>query len=283
MLIIFIICFIFFLLGIVVGKKLASNGINADKSLDKYKNLLIGFFLAIALIFVLLFLIDRYNISYLLPKIIPSPILLYLGGYFNNFVLYWGCSIIGLLVALELFGKSHIRQKIQLSFALIAISYALVYHLHYLLPIAHLVTRSVIFDDVVIQTTPYTCAPSSIATLARLSGKYPDFTEKDALEFTQTNRFGTTTLAEIQALDKLDLQPQYEHNLTIKDLIDRDKLALLHVKEKYKGELTSHTVALLEINIPQQLIIIGNPLYGKKVKTFQEMNGYWFGEAIFIN
>jgi Peptidase C39 family len=283
MIVIFIVCVVFFCLGIVVGKNLAVRGINADKSLDKHKTLLLVGFVTVAIVFTLLFIVDRYNIAYLLPKVFPSSILLFLGGYFNNFVLYWGCSIIGLLVALEVFGRSHIRQKIQLSFALIAISYALVYHLHYLLPIGHLVTRSIIYDDVVIQTTPYTCAPASIATLVRLVGNKPNFTEKDAIELTQTNRFGTTTLAEIKALDELGLQPQYAHNLTIKDLIARNQPALLHVKEKYRGQLNSHAVALLEINTPQQLITIANPLYGKQVKTFQEMNEYWFGEAIFVN
>lgn len=104
-------------------------------------------------------------------------------------------------------------------------------------------------------------------------------------KLTNTNRFGTTTLSEIKAMAKLDLHPQYRHNLTIDDLIALNKPALMHVKEKRKtgkGVRFSHAVALLSINPERKLILIGNPLEGMQIKTFDDLNQYWFGEAILV-
>jgi hypothetical protein len=136
------------------------------------------------------------------------------------------------------------------------------------------------------QTTPYTCAPSTIATLARYTKKDPNFTEKAAIALTKTNRFGTTTLAEIRALTKLGLNPQYRHNLTIDDLISLGHPALMHVKEKNKsgkGLRFSHAVAYLAADPTKQLVLIGNPLYGLQIKAFHELDQYWFGEIITVN
>jgi hypothetical protein len=108
-------------------------------------------------------------------------------------------------------------------------------------------------------------------------------TEKAAVELTKTNRFGTTTLGEIRALKKLDLNPQYRHNLTVDDLITLGQPAIMHVKEKNKtgkGVRFSHAVAYLAVDRPKKLVLIGNPLYGLQIKTFAELDRYWFGEAI---
>jgi hypothetical protein len=279
----FIICAAFLLLGAFFGKKLAKRGINTDKSLDKHQGLLLIIFGAIGLLFAVLLFLDRYNLAYWLPKIFPSFILIYLGGYYQNFILILGCFSLGLLVALDLFSKSNFAQKFQLSLALALITCALAVLLYYLLPIDKLVKEPKIIDGIVFQTTPYTCAPSSIATLTRFFGNNPNMLEEEVTKLAGTNLFGTTTLAEIETLKKLDFNPKYEHNLTIEELIKINKPGLLHVKEQYEGEYTGHTIALLGIDKQRQLILVANPLYGKQIKTFQEMEGYWFGEAIFIN
>jgi hypothetical protein len=59
----------------------------------------------------------------------------------------------------------------------------------------------------------------------------------------------------------------------------------LHVKEKRKsqGVRFSHAVALLLIDESQRIILIGNPLDGIQIKTFEDFSQYWFGEAILVN
>lgn len=171
--------------------------------------------------------------------------------------------------------------------ALGTISFALSILLFFLQPVQALVAvQPKIINGIVMQTTPYTCAPASIATLARLTRQHPRITEKEVVKLTKTNRFGTTTLSEIRAMEKLELNPQYRHNLTINDLITLNKPALLHVKEKRKtgkGVRFSHAVALLSINAQKGLILIANPLYGLQIKTFKEFSQYWFGEAILVD
>jgi hypothetical protein len=279
----FIICTAFLLLGAFLGKKLAKRGINADKSLDKHQGLLLIIFGAIGILFAALLVLDRYNLAYWLPRVFPSFILIYLGGYYQDLILVLGCFSLGLLVSLDLFGKSDFAQKFQLSLAVAVITCALAVLLYYLLPIDKLVKEPKIVDGVVFQTTPYTCAPSSIATLTRFFGNNPNMLEEEVTKLAGTNLFGTTTLAEIETLQKLDFKPKYEHNLTIEQLTKIGKPGLLHVKEKYDGSYTGHTIALLGIDIHRELILVANPLYGKQIKTFQEMEGYWFGEGIFIN
>ena len=86
-------------------------------------------------------------------------------------------------------------------------------------------------------------------------------------------------------MKKLGLQPEYEHNLSLKDLAELNKFALLHVKEKNprNGHKFSHAVALLLIDPVEKLVVIGNPLFGIQVKTFASMENYWLGEAILVN
>jgi hypothetical protein len=283
MTVVLIICAIFCLFGLVLGKKLAALGISPDKSLDNHQGCLLVIFSTIAILFAVLLILDHYNLAYWLPKIFPAPILLYLGAYYHDLILIVGCFSLGLLVSLELFSKSTFKQKIELSVAVGTITCALAILLYYLLPIDELVKQPKIINGVVFQTTPYTCAPSSIATLGRWFGDRPHLLEADVIKLAGTNLFGTTTLAEMQTLEQLGLKPQYQHNLTLEQLMAFRKPGLLHVKERYNGQYTSHTVALLGIDPQQQLVLIGNPLYGQQVKTAQQMQGYWFGEAILIN
>jgi hypothetical protein len=269
--------------GCILGKNLAVKGITSDNALKNYQKPLLYLLLAIAPFLGSLILLDKFHLAPLLPKIFPPMLLIYLAGYFNEILLGLGCFFLGLLVLLELSGKRSPQKMLQLLVATGAIAFALSILLFFLRPVQALVTQPKIIAGIVMQTTPYTCAPASIATLARYTQKYPHLTEKEAVKLTKTNRFGTTTLAEIRALKKLDLNPQYRHNLTVNDLITLGQPALMHVKEKSKtgkGVRFSHAVAYLAVDRTKKLVLIGNPLYGLQIKTFAELDQYWFGEAI---
>jgi len=272
--------------GGIFGHNLALKGINSDNALKNYQKPLVWLIFAIAPLIAILIILDKYHLASLLPKIFPSTLLIYLAGYFNELIVGFGCFFLGLLLLLELSGKRSRQKIIELLAAMGAITFALSILLYFLQPVSALVTQPKIVDGVVFQTTPYTCAPSSIATLARYTNKHPNLSEKQAVGLTKTNRFGTTTLAEIKALKKLDLNPEYHHNLTPEDLIAFRKPGLLHVKEKRKkgkGARFSHAVAFFVADADEKIMLIGNPLYGVQIKTFEELKEYWFGEAILIN
>jgi hypothetical protein len=272
--------------GCILGKNLAAKGITSDNALKNYQKPLLYLLLAIASFLGSLILLDKFHLAPLLPKIFPPMLLIYLAGYFNEILLGLGCFFLGLLVFLELSGKRSPQKILQLLVATGAIAFALSILLFFLRPVQALVAQPKIIAGIVIQTTPYTYAPASIATLARYTQKYPHLTEKETVKLTKTNRFGTTTLAEIRALKNLDLNPQYRHNLTVHDLITLGQPALMHVKEKSKtgkGVRFSHAVAYLAVDHTKKLVLIGNPLYGLQIKTFAELDQYWFGEAITLN
>lgn len=272
--------------GGIFGHNLALKGINSDNALKNHQKPLVWLLFAIAPLIAILIILDKFHLASLLPKIFPSTLLIYLAGYFNELIVGFGCFFLGLLLLLEISGKRSRRSLIELLAAIGAITFALSILLFFLQPVSALVNQPKIVDGVVFQTTPYTCAPSSIATLARYIQRHPQLGEKDAVELTRTNRFGTTTLAEIRAMEKLDLNPKYHHNLTPEDLIAFGKPALLHVKEKRKkgkGNRFSHAVAFFAADADEKVILIGNPLFGAQIKTFEELKEYWFGEAILVD
>ena len=280
-----LVCALALVVGGTVGKILANRGINSDNALKNYQKPIVWLLFAIAPCLGVLIVLDKLHLAQLLPEIFPPMLLIYLAGYFNQFVVWTGCFCLGLLVFLELSGKRSRQQLIQLAIAISAISFALSILLYFLQPVTALVKQANIINGIVMQTTPYTCAPASIATLGRYIKKYPNLTEKQVVTLTKTNRFGTTTLEEIRAMAKLGLNPQYRHNLTTEDLVAISKPALMHVKEKRrrgKGVRFSHAVAYLAIDPVREIIVIGNPLYGLQVKTFKDLEEYWFGEVILV-
>ncbi len=279
-------CLLAFIAGGWWGKRLAAAGITSDNALEKHQKYLGSFVVAIALFLGLLIIIDKLNLAPLLPQIFSPIILIYLAATYDKFIFVSGFFILGLLVLLETSGKRSLKKTRQLIIAVGTISIALNLLFFLLQPVTNILGESVIDNGVVIQTTEYTCAPSSIATLGRYTKKYPYLTEKDVTKITKTNRLGTTTLSEIKTLKTLNFNPEYKHNLTIKDLININKPALLDVKERNKnnkGVRFSHAVALLRINPKNQQFIIGNPYYGLQIKTVADMKDYWFGEAIIIH
>jgi hypothetical protein len=281
-----LVCSLAFAGGALFGKKLAAVGITSDNALKNYQKPLIWILIAIAPLLGLLIMMDKFHLTPLLTKVFPPLLLIYLAGYFNEIIIGLGCFFLGLLVLLEMSGKRSREKVFQLLVAVGAIAFALSVLLFFLQPIKPLLDKPKIINGVVMQTTNFTCAPSTIATLARYTKKHPNLTEEDAVELTKTTRFGTTTLAEIKAMKKLGLNPQYRHNLSINDLISLNKPALMHVKEKNKtnkGVRFSHAISLLSINPEKELLLIGNPLYGIQIKTFRDMDEYWFGEAILVD
>lgn len=285
MTILVLVCTLTFACGAMLGKNLAAIGITSDNALRNYQKPLIWLLFAAMALLGILVILDKLNLTSMLPQIFPPILLIYLAGYFNEIILGMGCFFLGLLLLLESLGKRSRQKMIQLMMALGAIAFALSILLFFLQPVQAMVTKPKIINGVVMQTTPYTCSPSGIATLARATKKHPAITEKEVVSLTKTNRFGTTTLREIRAMKKLKLNPEYHHNLTVNDLIAFNKLALLHVKEAKKtgkGVRFSHAVALLSINPQQRVILIANPLYGMQIKTFAEFAQYWFGEAILV-
>ena len=286
MTILVLVCALAFTCGAMLGKNLAAIGITSDNALQNCQKPLVWLLISVMPLLGILVILDKLHLASILPQIFPSVLLIYLAGYFNEIIVGMGCFFLGLLLLLESSRKRSQQKIVRLMLALSAISFALSILLFFLQPVQAMVAKPKIINGVVMQTTPYTCAPASIATLARVTKKYLAITEKDVVTLTKTNRFGTTTLKEIKAMAKLELNPEYRHNLTVENLISLNKPALLHVKEKRKkgkGVRFSHAVALLSINSQQGLILIANPLYGMQIKTFKEFGQYWFGEAILVD
>ena len=280
-----IFCLVTFASGSIWGRQLALNGVTSENALDKYQKHLVSFLFAIAFFLGILIVIDKFNLAPLLPKILPSILLLYLGAYYLKIIFVTGFFFFGLLITLELTGKIYLKKIIQLLIGLSAISLALSFLFYILQPVTNLIEKPLIINGVVIQTTNYTCAPSAIATLGRYTKTHDNLTEKAVTKLAQTNRLGTTALVEIEVMKKLGLNPQYQHNLTVNDLIETDKPALLHVKERSpnQGVRFSHAVALLARDSKTKQFLIGNPYYGLQIKTLEDMQDYWFGEAIIVD
>ena len=174
----FLICVLAFAVGGVLGKSLADRGINSDNALNSYQKPLVWLLVAIAPTLGILILLDKLHLAQLLPRIFPPMLLIYLAGYFNQLIVWSGCFFLGLLIFLELSGKRSRLKLIQLAIAIGAISFALSILLYFLQPVGALVNRPKIINGIVMQTTPYTCAPASIATLGRYTKKHPDLSEK---------------------------------------------------------------------------------------------------------
>ncbi|MDJ0556675.1 MAG: cysteine peptidase family C39 domain-containing protein [Microcoleaceae cyanobacterium MO_207.B10] len=262
---------------------MANRGIQANLNLERYqRSILVGLVL-ITLGIVATVMLENADFSRKLPPLLPVFLKLYLQAYFTNVLLGSCCLIMGLLIFLERPGWLFPQRLGSLLVALIAIALPFSILLHYSLPIsATMLDRPMVIEGIVLQTTDFTCAPASIATLMRYSGRDPNFSEKEALALTKTTRWGTTTITEINVLRKLGFQPEYQTGLTIEDLVQRQQLAILHVDEPVQNGTIPHAVVLLSIQDNQQQVTIANPLYGKEIKTYSEMDDYWRKEAIFI-
>lgn len=173
-----VVCGLAFIGGAVFGKFLADTGINSDNALKNCQKPLVWGLGGIALLLAILIIIDKFNLVSILPKIFPPLILIYIAAYFNETIVAMGFFCLGLLVCLELAGKRSRRRIRQLLVAIATISLALSILLFFLQPVAAMVNNSIIINNVVMQSTPYTCAPASIATIARYTQKHPKITKR---------------------------------------------------------------------------------------------------------
>jgi len=276
---------LFIILGALSGKFLAIKGITINLNIEnpKTQKWILIILSIVPLIVLLLTWLDTLQISQKVTIFIPNIILLYLAEYLYNFMIVIGCFVLGLLIGLELFNGSKSDSKTELFVGLALISLVLSLLVYQKYPIINTLKEPQIIDDyIVLQTTDFSCAPASIATLARLSGKHPQLTEKDVTLLTNTGRLGTSALAEIRALKKLDLTPEFRRNLTVDNLAEINLPAILHVKEPIGKNLINHSVALLSVDRDKKIVKIANPLYGIEYKSYEQMNGYWYGEGVFV-
>ena len=277
MIVIALICFVSIIIGLYLGKKLADRGITAENALVNHQRLTYIILIFLATVIITFLVSAKANL-----KLFPQIILLYYGEYTNDFVLSLGWFSIGLLLGLELPIQGDRQRLRKLILAVIIITIPLAGLIHYSIPVTNLLGEPVVVEGVVLQTTNYTCAPASIATIVQITGTFPNFSEKDAIILTSTNRFGTSTLAEMRALHRLGLTSHFRDSLKNTELINLNLPALLHVKEPVNGGYIAHAVVLLQVDETAQTVTIGNPLYGQQLKTFNEMQEYWTGEAVVL-
>ncbi|MEQ8753822.1 MAG: cysteine peptidase family C39 domain-containing protein [Coleofasciculus sp. G1-WW12-02] len=259
--------------GAIVGNRLAAshNPKNCRRQINRM-------FLAIATMAAFILLFGQFNIYRLFPLIVR----LYLGAYHQPIILALGCLTLGLVLSIELSGKRSRQQLHLLVGIVLGMMIPLGIILYYTFPMTGIASEPLVLEGVVLQTTSHTCVPASIATLARFVGLDPNLSERDVVKLTHTTQKGTHSLGTIQAMEQLGLAPSYQWGLTIDDLIATGKPAVLTVKEPVDGVIFNHAVALLSIDGKARTVTIGNPLYGRQILTFDQMKGYWIGQAIFV-
>lgn len=263
------------IVGAFTGDYLAKQGVTADQALQRHQKRVYRIACLVLGVGVLLGVIGR-------SPWMPTLLLLYIGGYWGEFILAVIGFCAGLFLFLELPGWKDTKRLQQLLVFLLVSSAAITFLIWQKLPITSLLQAPRVLEGVVLQTTSYSCAAASIATLAQIVNPTVQVTERDVVELAQTSRQGTSTLAEIAAMQQLGLMPDYQRNLQIEDLVARRQLAILHVMEPVAGTRIAHAIVLLGIDPIQRTLTLGNPIYGKQVKTFDEMKDYWLKEAIFV-
>jgi hypothetical protein len=275
-----IITLISFLAGIYIGRISAQRGFTAANALQHHqKQVYVISLLALGIGTLLSIVLVAGRSS----PWVPNFLLLYVGAYIWDAILAVCCFCTGLILSLELPAWKD-KQRLQqlILFLLVSVS-ATCFLAYYQLPIGNLVGAAKASDEVVLQTTPYSCSAASIATIAQLMKPDSPVTELDVVKLAGTSRRGTTTIAEIYAMQALGLSPQYKRNLSIQDLVNRQQLAILHVMEPVGATDIAHAIALLAIDPAKQTLLVGNPIYGRQVKTFAEMQDYWLKEAVFVS
>ena len=279
----FPICGIFAILGAWIGRVLSRKGLNASFRIENKPGPFLWGIILLGMALCVLVVSDSINYLSWLPHIFPSWILLYLAAHFTDLLFVGSCFVLGLLIALEFRGLRSPQRLRQLVTALSILGCGLGILLHFAWPVAALVQDPEFSQEgVVLQTTPYTCAPASIANLTRVLGTHPNLSERDAANLSHTNRFGTSTLNQLRALKKLGIDASYRFGLTLQDLARQGQPAILNVRELYEGNRINHAVTLLRIDPQGRQLLIANPLEGLQLKSAQEMDEYWFGEAILV-
>ncbi len=278
MLFIVLICLIPGAVGSAFGKQLAAKGITAENALEKHQRFVYVILTVLSAVGAVIFGLASLKLA----NRIPTIVLLYIGGHANHFMLALASFGLGLLVFLEWPGRRNPKRLRQMLAGIAAILLPFWLLVYYSLPVTPLLRDRPVVDGVVLQSTPYSCAAATIATLARYVGKHPNLTERDVVAIAGTNRLGTSILAEIRAMRQLGLAPEYKQNLKVEELVKIAKPAVLHVMEPVGGTRIQHAIALLQVKAKERSLVVGNPLYGRQVKRFRDMQDYWLGEAVFV-
>ena len=260
------------LTGIAGGRVLANRGLTAANALTGRQVPAYGVFLGIVAVGALLYWGPRL-------RWMPTPLVLYSEAMVWDAARGLAAAALGLLLGLEWSGRRDRARLRQLVGGGVALALGLGFLLYRALPVTDIIGPPAVLDGVVIQTTPYTCAPAAIATLARATGLDTGMTELDAVRLAGTTREGTNARAELRALRALGLAPSYRRHLTTDSLSSLGP-AVLHVNEPVLAATIRHAVALLAVDTARRTITVGNPLHGRQVKRFAELQGYWIGEAV---
>lgn len=261
--------------GAVLGRLLASRGVTAENALEG-RGLLAAAILAVAGAFAaVLFFPER------VPGLGPAVQLLVQHLTINVTVL-GGSFSIGLLLLMEWPGRKEKERARRLRFGVGVLSVLVGVLVWRSGPVEKLLGPATIFQGIVMQTTGYTCAPASIATLARWVGADTSSTEREVSRLTATTRWGTNTIMEVRAMEALGLRPRFALGLTVDSLLAHGGPALLHVNEPVGPRTIRHAVALLEVDREAATVTLGNPLEGRRVMAFGELDGYWIGEAVLV-
>lgn len=266
--------FIGLICGVIVGKKLDFKDFSLDSNIQYNPVKVILSSLGIVIILSALRFFSKYYFNWFTSYTIEyAGEVLFCLSFFG----------IGLLIIIELSLRNSKQNKVELLEAIALISLCICFLFYYFQPVDKFLGKPKIFEGMVLQTTDYTCAPAAIASLVRKLNLNPNLLEKDVVKLAKTKRFGTTLVGEMRAMKKLGLNPKYQVNLTIEDLIEINKPAILTVDVVVRNKKVSHAVALLFVNTKNKYLEIANPLYGLEKRSFNDLKGYWIGDAIFVN
>lgn len=264
--------------GAWLGHRLAARGLTARNALEGRQHLAWLLLAGVGAAFGVLNFRDRITeIAWLDPLV---------GMYVEETVWPLATAIVGLalgaLLGLEWRGRSDTRRLRSLIGGTSVMVAGLGYIGWQTYPIADSLGPALMTDGVVIQSSAYTCAPASIATLMRLVGADTGASERKVARVAGTSREGTSGINELRAMKAFGLAPRFGRRLTVDSLIRVGRPAVLHVNEPAGAGTIRHAVALLEIDAKAGTVVLGNPLQGRQVKRFSELKGYWFGDAIFV-
>jgi hypothetical protein len=261
-------------LGALCGRRLARRGVTLTRLIDPHP--LRGTIVLVMAVGVSVLLLFGDRMVWM-----PEPVLLYSEEYAWPALRLAGWVMLGLLPALEWRNVKEGRAgRVVAGMLLLAIG---VGHLGYVAqPVSNALHRTHERDGVVLQTTSYTCAPASIATLARLTRPGLILSEREVAEMLGTTREGTSTLAEIRVMDALGLRPRFARGLTVDSLVARAAPAVLHVDAPTRRGIRRHAIALLDVDPVRRTVTIGDPMRGRQVKRFEDLDRVWIGEAVFV-
>lgn len=267
------------LLGVVLGRELARRGLTADTVLARRQKQLYVVLVGLAALGFAFYTLGRPGHR---GSWVPVAIMLYIEHFLWPLVAGVAGFGIGLVARLEWPGRRERKRLGNLVVGPGVLAAALAFIAYNSWPVTSMLGAAALRDGVVMQTTSYTCAPAAIATLARFSGFDTAATERRMIALTRTDRHGTSTLQEMRAMRALGMAPRFEAGLEVQDLAASAVPALLHVDEPVGSTTIRHAVALLTVDGAAREVVLGNPLYGRQVRRFDQMRGYWMGEAVFL-